>query len=723
LLSLRFKADLGEPGNCGPPACPMSGSPTRAVFISYASQDAAAARKICEALRAAGVEVWIDENELVGGDAWDLKIRGQIKSCALFVPVISARTQARREGYFRIEWKLAAQRSRAFADGTPFLLPVIIDETRNMDALVPEEFRAVQCTRLPGGECPAAFGERVTKLLRDEPVAIGSAARAPVAPAPDKEPRRRRLAPAVIGGVLVVAAIAFLLWRSSHRSQPPGETAPALNSATDHAPAVANGKSLAVLAFSNLSGDKENEYFSDGISEELGNVLARIPGLTVCGRASAFYFKGRPVPISEIARQLGVAYVVAGSVQKSGDRVRITAQLINAASGFTVWSSEPLTRELKDIFAVQDEIAGLIAKNLSLTMGVAAGPARTVNPEAYRLVLEGRYFWNLRTEEGLTRAEAAFGRAIAIDPGFAEAHAGLAGVCVIRAQYTFLDGLGGNPAADLERASGEALRATQLDPTLPDGFATLGYVHLMSGKMEESERQFQSALALAPNSALTRDWHGLLEASRGRLDGGLAEFEKAAEIDPLWFINLQMMAWLLRRSQRWEQALQMNERAAALRTDVFVINVSAQADALMALGRRDDAVAAARLVERNLDKRPRWNSDSVAIWVLVRAGLRREAEDDAARLFASWPRDNPMRGMVLGALGRFDEALPFLEGTCGALKLDLYWDQMWDPWRGDPRFQQLMLKLNCAEEYKVARATLARMLKEQGSGNPAGGGN
>ncbi|HUL54030.1 MAG TPA: TIR domain-containing protein [Opitutaceae bacterium] len=703
----------------------MSDSPTGAVFISYASQDAAAARKIREALRAAGVEVWFDENELVGGDAWDLKIRGQIKRCALFVPVISANTQARREGYFRIEWKLAAQRSHAIADGTPFVLPVVIDATRNMDALVPEEFRAVQCTRLPGGECPAAFGERVKELLRGDPVAIGSAAGAPLGPAPatDKRPRRRRLAPAVIGGVVVVTALAALLWRSSHHLESPGETVPALPPAPDRAPAVANEKSLAVLAFTNLSGDKENEYFSDGISEELGNVLARVPGLTVCGRASAFYFKGRAVPISDIARQLGVAYVVAGSVQRSGVRVRITAQLINAASGFTVWSSEPLTRELKDIFAVQDEIAGLIAKSLSLTMGVASGPAKTVDPEAYRLVLEGRYFWNLRTEEGLTRAEAAFGRAIAIEPRFAEAHAGLAGVCVIRAQYTFLDGLGGDPAADLERASAEALRATQLDPTLPDGFAALGYVYLMSGKMEESERQFQSALALAPNSALTRDWHGLLEASCGRLDGGLAEFEKAAEIDPLWFINLQMMAWLLRRSQRWEQALAMNERAAALRTDVFVINVSAQADALMALGRRDDAVAAARLVERNLDKRPRWNSDSVAIGVLVRAGLRREAEDDAARLFASWPRDNPMRGMVLGALGRFDEALPFLERTCGALKLDLYWDQVWDPWRGDPRFQELMVKLNCAEEYKVARTTLARMLKEQGSRNPAGGGN
>ena len=127
---------------------------SKAVFLSYASPDAEAARRICEALRAAGVEVWFDQNELAGGDAWDQKIRNQIKSCALFVPVISAATQARREGYFRVEWKLAAQRTHAFADGTPFLLPVVIDSTKDGDALVPEELpsaRPKRRNRSPSG--------------------------------------------------------------------------------------------------------------------------------------------------------------------------------------------------------------------------------------------------------------------------------------------------------------------------------------------------------------------------------------------------------------------------------------------------------------------------------------------------------------------------------------------------------------------------------------------
>src|SRR3954462_12717361 len=142
----------------------MSG-PTQAVFLSYASQDAAAAKRICDALRAAGVEVWFDQSELVGGDQWDAKIRGQIGSCALFVPLISVSTQARLEGYFRLEWKLAAQRTHTMADEKTFLLPILLDDTRDAEAKVPVEFKAVQWTKLPGGETPVVFLARVKKLL------------------------------------------------------------------------------------------------------------------------------------------------------------------------------------------------------------------------------------------------------------------------------------------------------------------------------------------------------------------------------------------------------------------------------------------------------------------------------------------------------------------------------------------------------------------------------
>src|SRR3954470_16876278 len=146
----------------------------KAVFLSYASQDADVAKRICDALRAAGVEVWFDQSELVGGDAWDAKIRDQIKSCTLFLPVISASTNARREGYFRREWKLAVDRTHDMDEALPFLVPLVIDETTDAGAFVPEKFRAVQWTRLPGGEATPAFCARVKQRLAGETARGGS---------------------------------------------------------------------------------------------------------------------------------------------------------------------------------------------------------------------------------------------------------------------------------------------------------------------------------------------------------------------------------------------------------------------------------------------------------------------------------------------------------------------------------------------------------------------
>jgi hypothetical protein len=211
---------------------------SKAVFLSYASQDAEATRRIAEALRTAGVEVWFDQAELRGGDPWDAKIRRQIHECALFLPIISQHTQERREGYFRREWKLGVDRLNDMVEGTPFVLPVCVDDTRERGALVPVAFLEVQWTRLPGGETPAAFCERVSDLL---------------APGRPRAP------------------------------EPAAAVRPAESASANPAPAA----SIAVLAFANLSRDPDNEYFSDGISEELLNVLAKILGLRVVARTRA----------------------------------------------------------------------------------------------------------------------------------------------------------------------------------------------------------------------------------------------------------------------------------------------------------------------------------------------------------------------------------------------------------------------------------------------------
>ena len=202
----------------------------KAVFLSYASQDAEAARRIAEALCTAGVEVWFDQSELVGGDAWDTKIRGQIGSCALFVPVISASTQARLEGYFRLEWKIAAQRTHTMADERVFLLPVVIDSTRDVEASVPAEFKNVQWTHLPSGETPPAFVTRVKLLLEGGSVPVtprqGSSTASVATPALKTA---KWLALSIAFAVLALSLLLWRPWEDATPGQPESKRPPAVS--------------------------------------------------------------------------------------------------------------------------------------------------------------------------------------------------------------------------------------------------------------------------------------------------------------------------------------------------------------------------------------------------------------------------------------------------------------------------------------------------------------
>ncbi len=642
------------------------------IFLSYAREDADAVQRMAEALRQADVEVWFDQDELRGGDAWDQQIRNQIRTCALFLPIISAATQERMEGYFRREWKLGVERTHDLADGVPFILPIAIDDTPESAAAVPAEFLRVQWTRLPGALPTLEFVAQVKRVLA--------------------QPRRPVGTGIPFQGILATAQGA---------ASAPGWSTPA-------APAV-NEKSVAVLAFANMSHDPENEYFSDGISEELLNVLAKIPGLQVSARTSAFFFKGKNMPIPEIARALGVAHVVEGSVRKAGSRVRITAQLIDAANGFHLWS-DTFDRELTDIFALQDEIAREIARNLQVKLGTMAPTAHPVNPEAHGLVLEGRHYWKSRTAEGFARGEAAFRRAIELDPQFAPAHSGLAEVCVARASNLQHEGFG-DAADEIRRARGASERAIQLDSSLAEPHAVLGFVLMFEGRLAESEVQFDQALALNPNSALAHSWHGLLQACQGRLDRVLTAYGKAGALDPLWLMNLHLSSVFLYEARRFEEALKVNERVAALRPGIFIPNLGDRAWILMALGRKAEAIEAARGVKERPELGPRLVADNRAIAVLRLAGFEQEASDYAAELFKRWPPETYQRGFVLGALGRFEDALPFLERIPSMVVQALFWNTTWDPWREDPRFLQLMVKLGRANEYAVARETLARMTR------------
>lgn len=946
----------------------MSVPPVPAVFLSYASQDALAARRLAEALRAAGVEVWFDQNELVGGDAWDAKIRAQIAACSLFVPLISAATQARLEGYFRLEWRLAEQRSHLMAKGRPFLLPVVLDSTREPEAQVPDSFREIQWTRLnqPGSEAsfvtrvrtllerlqapvdtqpatalvaiplsanptrrrlprfarllaallvlgattlaalilagrfvgnpPAAttasappitgdtpelrraaalidfnavdtarvdfdlaeqildrelardpthpravtlyawlqnsyfirgfddsdqrlakarrYSELALQLAPDDPEAIAAAGfylfnsysdlpraeqllrraielnprepkyhrllgwslaqfnmlnpahsleqrlelrvrfMAEAAAAFPKDPLVRydlamvsffaedypralaeldaalalqpistafrdrawmalwwegrpadmtlwldrtpdrfrgedlaiiaryveasvtgRFEPALsllrgfpspwlrehgelpknflVGDLLLQqgkpelarvqfeaaladiararvekpsdvrlrqfeawtllrlgrlaearALLALLLEAEIHLVSPQSglfwfgtfqlglllddlpsalrslrsqATTPNrrqllrnllrfdprltawrehsdLHSALAEPPnppppspaAAAPDASVAVLAFANLSSDPENEYFSDGVSEELLNVLAKIPGLKVSARTSAFHFKGKDTPVPEIARQLGVAHVVEGSVRKSGAKVRITAQLIRAADGFHVWS-ETYDRDLRDIFAVQDEIAALIVRELRTRLAPVASDEiareistaardRTANLAAYDAFLEGRFLLQRRDNKLLERAIARLSESVRLDPDFA---LGWATLGFAHAWSYTLSAKPYSESIPLHRAAAE--RAVTLAPDLAEAQACLGDAYTLGWDWPRARAASARALALAPNQPDVLQSASWLALCLGEIEGCTALVRRALDIDPYnvgAFINL-----------------------------------------------------------------------------------------------------------------------------------------------------------------------------------------
>ena len=339
--------------------------PNKAVFLSYASQDIEAARRICDALRTAGIEVWFDQSELRGGDAWDYKIRQQVRDCALFVPIISANTECRTEGYFRREWRLAVDRTHDMSDRVPFLVPVVIDDMKDKGSDVPESFVHVQWTRLPGGETPPTFCERVKVLLGGQSTAQPHSA-AGLASIALPKPTSHRWRIVAAAGVLVVLVGGWQAWRLITPKAAPRAAATAV--------AVAlSPHSVAVLPFVNMSGDKGQEFFSDGMTEEITAALAKISNLHVVGRTSAFQFKGENKDLRAIGRALSAAYLIEGSVRKDGNEVRITAQLIRADDGTHLWT-ESYNRELKGVFAIQESIAKAIATSLRVPLGLQRGP-------------------------------------------------------------------------------------------------------------------------------------------------------------------------------------------------------------------------------------------------------------------------------------------------------------------------------------------------------------
>ena len=524
----------------------------KAVFLSYAREDTDAARRIADALRAFGVEVWFDQSELRGGDTWDQKIRNQIKTCALFVPLVSGRTEERSEGYFRREWKLAIDRTHDMAGGKAFIVPVVIDHTREADAAVPEEFMRYQWTRLADGEPTPEFVMQVKRLLeapkksapsadagrgrRTPPPVVGAEAKAGFGdPALQSQPASRL--PLVLGAVAVVAiaaAVFFALRPAAKESipvAPPSPVAAPVKSAPPALVAAVSEKSLAVLPFTNMSEEKDSSFFSDGIHEDILTNLALVRELHVVSRTSVMQYRNTTKTIRQIAQELGVAYILEGSVRRAGNKVRVTGQLIRAATDEHVWAKN-YDRDLTDVFSIQSALATEIATALSAALSPEEKQLLdrrpTENLAAYDAYVKARQLRQSGSGPSIAEAEPLLQHAVELDPRFAAAWAEL-GAFHAYEYFSEVD----QSAERLAKAKAAVDTAVRLAPDAPEVIEKLGdYYYYGYRDYQRATEQYERLAVLRPNDGAVFGSLGLIHRRQGRWREALGELQRAVQLEP-----------------------------------------------------------------------------------------------------------------------------------------------------------------------------------------------
>lgn len=376
-----------------------------------------------------------------------------------------------------------------------------------------------------------------------------------VEPAPASPRRWGRIA----FPILAVVGVALALWLSLHRDSTDAPVAPP-------PPSNAEVASVAVLPFLNLSEDPANAWFADGMSEELLGTLARLPGLRVASRTSSFLYREKSVPLGDIARALNVDHVVEGSVRKVGDRVRITAQLIDARTDSHLWTQN-YDRNLEDVFAIQQEIADHIADALKIRLVRRDEDTRppTENVEAYQLYLQGVQVWNVRGERNIRHAIQLLTNAVELDPDFARAHAAL-GIALTSGPFWF-----DKPEPDLlERAVKAAERAQALDPTLPHPHCVFGVAAVIARDWGGAVAHFRRALQLSPNDSLAQYWMAELYSVAGRNADSLQLVLTSLERDPMSVAILHDAAELYMRQGRFDLACPFVDRGLRIGTNVHM---------------------------------------------------------------------------------------------------------------------------------------------------------
>lgn len=642
-----------------------------AVFISHSAKDKSVADAICRALEQADFRCWIAPRDVQPGKSFAGEITRAIQHSEAIVLVFSGHSndseQVLREVQLALESKLHVVQFR-IADIAPNDdLKYFLGTAHWLDAVRP-----------PVEKYIPSLVDAVRTLLRknevNPPLTAPARHNAPLRYPLGHQRRGAQRTNRIFAGAIGIATaglIALAIWRgwfSSGSSQAHGSE-----------------QSIAVLPLVDLSEGKNQEYLCDGVSEELLDTLAKVPGLRVAARTSSFSFKAQNIATSEIASKLGVVNLLAGSLRREGNRIRVTAELINANTGFRLWS-DTFERELRDVFVVEDEITQAIVDALKVKLAVGS-PLRSGkrDAEANDLYLQGLYFSNKSGEDGLRKALVYFQQALDKDPKFSRAWTGVAKVWVYLAD-AYVKPLDAYPLAQAAAQKAIALNESDAEAHCFLGMAT----QILNWDPEAFLKQSRRAVEVDPNSALAHIWFGDSFRARGNMSKAIEEYQIALRLDPLSPLVSDSLAEGYMIGRNLDQAIAQAKRTLELDPTYAYLD-STLANALREKGMFDEAIAIYRKGESLINAPSRGLAITYAL-----AGKRAEAEQVLAKFLAEREKryiSASAIGIIYGALGNKDEAFRWLErgyNEHDAVLSTIAFYPGSQPLRDDPRFINLV---------------------------------
>jgi adenylate cyclase len=652
------------------------------VFISYASQDKAVADAACLALEQAGMECWIAPRNVVPGESYAGAIVHAIDATRLLVLILSEHGASSKHVLREVERASSKDHPvvafRIDAAPMPADLEYFLNMSQwldascvDMESALPRLVEAVQRVITSPGNAGIA----------QSPSAVPSQ-QTPVSKPVNRRPRLV----AIALGVLVALGLVYFAVEKHWPSKRGATEQPSVA-----AESVSSDKSIAVLPFTDMSEKKDQEYFADGMAEEILDVLARIPGLTVIGRTSSFQFKGKYEDMRTIGAKLNAAYVLEGSVRKSGDQVRITAQLINTRTGAREWS-ETYDRRIGDVLKLQDAIAAVVVRELQLTVApeILDSHATVKSSEAYDLYLRGRHAYDRIDQEGSEEAVTLFQRALALDPTFADAAAWLSRT------YSNLVGMGSlTPVAGFEQARRAATDALKLDPNNTRAHVNMARIHIVHDwDWAGAEQELQKAAALAPGDVDVLSGEAELWACLGRLDDALRQIKAALAQDPLNADLLKDLFEIQMSRDNFREAESAMRRALDIRPTYAYGHYNLG----MMLLKRGDGHGALREMQQESIGDGRQQGVALAFYAL---GRKADADAALALLLKDQANANALDvAQVYAFRGQSDEAMHWLERAYA--QKDPWLFQIKGDWlmkelEADPRYKAFLRKMNFPE--------------------------